>query len=153
MLILFFRPRKAAISLLKNLFYSSAFLSSMVMLTKYTMCVLRNIEGKPPPASGWIPSVAGVVCGLSLLWERVNRRKELAMFLIPHTLLGLYKMVLKSNPRVVASSRLIVITLFASSMMTLMYVYERQPGSLSPLMGGLLKYFVGTSKCIVPDDK
>ncbi|XP_041354239.1 uncharacterized protein LOC121372054 [Gigantopelta aegis] len=147
------RPKKTALSLVKNLFYSSAFLSSMVMLAKYTMCVLRNFEGKPPPAAGWIPSVAGVVCGLSLLWERVNRRKELAMFLIPHTLLGIYKMGLKSSPRLVSSSPLIVMLLFAVSMMTLMHAYERQPGSLTPLLGGLLKYFVGTRITVLPHTK
>ncbi|XP_060077144.1 uncharacterized protein LOC132556719 [Ylistrum balloti] len=140
------RPKSILRSLLKNVVFSTSFLASMVMLAKYTICLLRNLSKKPPPLASYIPVIGGLVCGLSVLFERANRRKELSLFLIPHTLYALYTWIkghrLASNIDVPFGS----VLLYAVSMISVMHAYEREPESLSLLLNGLLRYFVGDIK-------
>ena len=135
------RPKKVITSLAKNLVYSTAFLSSMVMLAKYTICLLRNHAHQPPPLSGYIPLLGGLACGLSVLFERASRRKELALFVVPHSIYAFYNYLneRKILPNIPGGSSL----LFALSMVSIMHAYEREPESLSMLLNGVLRFFVG----------
>ena len=87
---------------------------------------------------------AGAVCGLSVLFERASRRKELTLFLIPHSLYALYLWGLEK--KVVKHIPLSSVVLFSVSMMSVMHAYEREPESLSLLLNGVLRYFVGERK-------
>ncbi|XP_033741255.1 uncharacterized protein LOC117328034 [Pecten maximus] len=140
------RPKVVLKSLLKNVIFSTSFLASMVMLAKYTICLLRNLNKKPPPLASYIPVAGGLVCGLSVLLERANRRKELSLFLIPHTLYALYTYIKGTR----LSSRIDMpygsVFLYAISMISIMHAYEREPQSLSLLLNGILRYFVGDIK-------
>lgn len=128
-------------SLLKNTLFSTAFLATMVMLAKYVICLLRNLSHTPPPLSPYIPATAGLVCGLGVLFERASRRKELSLFLVPHTLYALYMWTKQKN--ILRDLPFGSVALFAVSMVSVMHAYEREPESLSLLLNGVLKYFIG----------
>lgn len=140
------RPKTVLKSLVKNVIFSTSFLATMVMLAKYTICLLRNVNKKPPPLASYIPVLGGLVCGFSVLLERANRRKELSLFLIPHTLYALYTWVkgtgLGSKMDIPYGS----VLLYAISMISIMHAYEREPESLSILLNGMLRFFVGDIK-------
>lgn len=130
---------------------STAFLAVMVMLAKYGICLLRNIQGKPPPLSPWIPAAAGMVAGLGILFERVNRRRELCLFLIPHTLYAAYLWAKEVGiVKHIPNSSLV---LFALAMVPIMHAYEREPESLNLLLHSALKFFVGKRKSTVDRKK
>ncbi|XP_013416683.1 uncharacterized protein LOC106178162 isoform X2 [Lingula anatina] len=134
------QPKKVLKSLLKNVVMSATFLSAMVMLAKYVICLLRNMSGKPPPLPAYIPLLAGLTCGLSVLFERASRRKELVMFLIPHTINALFLLGLeKGFCKYIPYGSVVV---FAASMMPIMHAYEREPATLTPFIRGILRYFV-----------
>ncbi|XP_064618329.1 uncharacterized protein LOC135482329 [Liolophura sinensis] len=135
------RPAKVLRSLIKNTVMSTTFLASMVMLAKYVVCFLRTTLREPPPLRHYIPAVAGLVAGLGVLFERANRRKELVLFLIPHTLYALFVWGMEKHilPWVPYSS----VPLFALSTASIMHAYEREPDSMTPLINGILRYFVG----------
>lgn len=113
----------------------------MVMLAKYTICFLRNTHMEPPPLKHYIPAVAGLVAGLGVLFERANRRKELVLFLIPHTLYALF--IWGMEKRIVPWVPYSSVALFALSTASIMHAYEREPASMTPLINGILRYFVG----------
>ena len=143
MLYLFyiFRPKFVLKTLIRNVVWSTAFIATMVMLAKYGICFLRNLQRRPPPLSSWIPAAAGFVAGLGVLFERANRRKELALFLIPHTLYALYLWAKETGlARHIPYSSIV---LFAIAMVPVMHAYEREPESLSLLIHSALKFFVG----------
>ncbi|XP_071114487.1 transmembrane protein 135-like [Haliotis cracherodii] len=141
------KPKDVILSLLRNLVMSGAFLSTMVMLAKYVICLQRNFIRKPPPLPPFVPIVAGFVCGLGVLFERESRRKELALFLVPHSLHALYNMEVKSKVKVLSRIPQGYVLLYSLSMMVVMHAYERHPESLTPLINGLLRFFVGGRKC------
>ncbi|RUS78406.1 hypothetical protein EGW08_013820 [Elysia chlorotica] len=140
------RPFFVLYSLSKNLALSTAFLGLMVFLAKIVICLLRNALQRPPPLPGFIPAVAGAVCGLALLLERFSRRKELALFVIPHFLNILYVAAEKS-PALKPFLRLPhgFTLVFALSMTSVMHAYEREPQSLTMLINGVLRFFFGPS--------
>ncbi|KAL8568832.1 hypothetical protein ACOMHN_035595 [Nucella lapillus] len=137
------RPGYVLTSLARNFTYSTLFLSAMVCLAKYVICLLRHASGKPPPLPTYVPAVAGFICGFSVLLERVSRRKELVLFVIPQMLHAAH--VLWKGSR--TGSRLRVpqgyAVVFAVAMGVVMHAYEKEPASLTMLMTGLLKVFVG----------
>lgn len=135
------RPKRVIRSLIKNILFSTAFLASMVMLAKYVICLLRNLQGKPSPLAGFIPAIAGVAAGLGVLFERASRRKELSLFLIPHSLFALYLWALEH--RFIRHIPYSSVVLFSVSMVSVMHAYEREPDSLSMLLKGVLRYFIG----------
>lgn len=119
----------------------------MVMIAKYVICFLRNLDHRPPPLSPWIPAASGFATALSLLFERVNRRKELALFLIPHTLYGAY--LWAEEKGIVRHVPYSSVFLFAMAMIPVMHAYEREPESLSLLIHSALKFFVGRRQSTV----
>lgn len=145
------RPKRVLKSLLKNTVFSTAFLATMVMLAKYVICFLRNFSHRPPPVQTRIPAIAGFVCGLGILFERANRRKELTLFLIPHTLYALYQWALQR--KLVKHVHYSSVVLFSLSMVSVMHAYERERDSLSLLINGLLKYFVGERNNLIERQK
>ncbi|KAH3735320.1 uncharacterized protein LOC127850296 [Dreissena polymorpha] len=135
------RPMRLLKAFLKNIVFSTAFLATMVMLAKYGICLLRNFRHAPPPLPGWIPALAGIVAGLGVLFERTNRRRELSLFLIPHTLYAVYLWAKERG--VISHWRNSSILIFALAMVPIMHAYEREPESLNLLLHSALKYFVG----------
>lgn len=130
-------------SLVKNLTMSTLFLSTMVFVAKYAICLLRHASGRPPPLPTYIPCVAGLLCGLAILWERPSRRKELIMFMTPQILSMLWTLVERSCPKRRLHVPHGLSLLFAAAMAVVMHAYERDPPSLSMLMSGMLRFFVG----------
>lgn len=123
----------------------------MVMLAKYVICLLRNFRHQPPPLSSWIPATAGVVAGLGVLFERANRRRELSLFLIPHTLYAVYLWAMERG--LVRHVPYSSVPLFALAMVPIMHAYEREPASLNLLLHSALKFFVGKRVSTVEREK
>ncbi|KAL4232883.1 hypothetical protein ACF0H5_007570 [Mactra antiquata] len=135
------RPVVSAKSVAKNVVWSTAFLATMVMVAKYGICLLRNLLGRPPPLPSWIPAASGFAAGLGVLFERVHRRRELSLFLIPHTLYALY--LFGKENKIIRHIPHSSLFLFALSMVPIMHAYEREPESLNLLLHSALKFFVG----------
>ncbi|GFN84621.1 mitochondrial import inner membrane translocase subunit tim17/tim22/tim23 family protein isoform 2 [Plakobranchus ocellatus] len=145
------RPIFVLGSLAKNLALSTSFLGLMVFLAKLVICLLRNAEHRPPPLPGYIPALAGAVCGLALLLERFSRRKELALFVIPHVFNILY--VAAGNSQLLRPVLQLphgFTLVFALSMTSVMHAYEREPESLTLLINGILRFFFGTRSSSSP---
>lgn len=141
------RPGYVLMSLAKNLAFSTLFLASIVSIAKYVICLLRNhaTARRPPPVPLFVPSVAGALCGLSVLLERPGRRKELVLFLIPQLL---HAMLVLAQTRSTWRQRASqvphgFVLLFSLAMGVVLHSYEKEPPSLSILMNGVLKFFVG----------
>ncbi|KAK3589354.1 hypothetical protein CHS0354_009998 [Potamilus streckersoni] len=141
------KPMKVLKSLIQNIVMSTTFLASMVMLAKYVICLLRNVQHRPPPLPGYIPAIAGFTAGLGVLFERASRRKELALFLVPHSLYALYLWAKEAG--LVRHIPYSSVVLYALSMASVMHAYEREPESLSVLLHGILRYFVGKRESTV----
>ncbi|XP_045198848.2 uncharacterized protein LOC123553172 [Mercenaria mercenaria] len=145
------RPKRSLTSLLKNIVFSTAFLATMVMLAKYGICLLRNFQFREPPLSPWIPAMAGFVAGLGVLFERENRRRELSLFLIPHTLYAVYLWAKEYGIiRHIPHSSLFM---YAIAMVPIMHAYEREPESLNLLLHSALKFFVGKRQSTIERKK
>lgn len=123
----------------------------MVVLAKYSICILRNAQHRPPPLSSWIPAVAGMIAGLGVLFERVNRRRELCLFLIPHTLYAVY--LWAKDMGIIRHIPNSSILLYALAMVPIMHAYEREPESLNLLLHSALKFFVGKRQSTVERKK
>lgn len=145
------RPKRFICAIVKNVVWSTAFLATMVMLAKYGICLLRNFQFKQPPLSSWIPAIAGFVAGLGVLFERKNRRRELSLFLIPHTLYAVYLWAKES--RIVRHVPHSSLFLFALAMVPIMHAYEREPESLNLLLHSALKFFVGKRQSTIERKK
>nr|KAG5711029.1 hypothetical protein BaRGS_013763 [Batillaria attramentaria] len=74
---------------------------------------------------------------------RVSRRKELVLFLIPQLLNALLVLVKNSRRGRDVHVPHGFVLLFAVAMGVVMHAHEREPKSLSMLMTGVLKFFVG----------
>ncbi|KAI8506896.1 hypothetical protein Bbelb_153350 [Branchiostoma belcheri] len=134
------RPTDTLTSLFIHTVWSGTFLTFLVQIAKYVICVLRHRAHKPPPVDGYIPFTAGVLCALSVLFERASRRRELSMYVIPHFLNGMFLLAQRHHVKTVPFGSILV---FMASTMTLMHAYERERDSLSNLVKGILKYLVG----------
>ncbi|WAR08281.1 hypothetical protein MAR_018239 [Mya arenaria] len=134
-------PKQVLKTVVKNTFWSTAFLATMVMVAKYAICLLRNLQHRPPPLRPWIPAAAGILAGLGVLFEGTHRRRELSLFLIPHTLYAVY--LWAKEAKIVRHIPNSSILLFALALVPIMHAYEREPESLNLLLHSALKFFVG----------
>ncbi|RUS78408.1 hypothetical protein EGW08_013822, partial [Elysia chlorotica] len=123
------------------LYYTSTFISvqtDICTLLHFNIyfCTDRHLYSAP----------IGAVGGLAILFERFSRRKELALFVIPHFLNILYVAAEKS-PALKPFLRLPhgFTLVFALSMTSVMHAYEREPQSLTMLINGVLRFFFGPS--------
>ena len=75
------KPLETLGNLAKNTLFSALFLDVDMTISLYTLCLLRNIWGGPPPAPAAIPMIAGFVGGaVGLPFERRSRRIELLYY-------------------------------------------------------------------------
>ena len=75
------KPLETLGNLAKNTLFSALFLDVDMTTSLYTLCLLRNIWGGPPPAPAAIPMIAGFVGGaVGLPFERRSRRIELLYY-------------------------------------------------------------------------
>ncbi|CAG5118558.1 unnamed protein product [Candidula unifasciata] len=137
------KPMHFLQSLSKNTAMSTVFLASMISLAKGTICLLRNISHRPPPCPAYVPLTAGAVSGLALLLERPSRRKELVLFAIPQVVYVIDNFMKGSKLCSIPKFPRGFTLLFALSMACVMYSFEREPQSLTTLIRGVLKYFIG----------
>lgn len=76
---------------LKDILFSSSFLSTFIALVWAPICTLRS-HILPPgvaDAHGWGPGLGSALCGFSILLERKSRRRELALFVLPRAIYAL----------------------------------------------------------------
>ena len=96
-------PRQALTGLLQNTCLSALFLAIDGIVIKYSMCLLRNVLGRPPPVPSVVPALAGFMAALGLLVERKPRRLELLYYVMPQVCLHC-RYILVSSLRLLAKN-------------------------------------------------
>lgn len=80
------KPKESLHYVLKNTCTSALFFAIDAMLVKYSLCLLRNAWGAPPPVPPFVPLVSGFVGVVGLLIERQSRRLELLYYVLPQVI-------------------------------------------------------------------
>ncbi|WAR08282.1 hypothetical protein MAR_018240 [Mya arenaria] len=150
-ILLYFRPKHVLKTVVKNTFWSTVFLATMVMVAKYAICLLRNLHHRPPPLRPWIPAAAGILAGMGFLFEGTHSRRDLSLFLIPHILYAFYFWA--KEPKIVRHIPNSSILFYALALVPIMHAYEREPESLNLLLHSALKFFVGKKMSTVERKK
>eukprot|EP00039_Didymoeca_costata_P008828 m.117349 g.117349 ORF g.117349 m.117349 type:complete len:130 (-) comp14247_c0_seq4:496-885(-) len=87
-------PGQTAIKLSRSIFQSGMMLATYIFAMKSSICFFRYIT---PHNGGSLNVIAGIVGGLGsgtgLLWEPEGRRQELAIYVLPQTLIVLWNML------------------------------------------------------------
>jgi hypothetical protein len=78
--------RKNWCNLPRNVLRSSAFLTSYVSLAKLSVLCLNRWYRCVFPANWWFGTVTGLLTGLSVKLEAASRRRDLALYCLPHAL-------------------------------------------------------------------
>lgn len=117
---------------------SAVFLAAFVQLYMTTICIQRRFVTHD---HRWIYYFAGIISGLSVLIEKKNRRAELALYVLPRALEGLYNQGLDHSvlPFIENGD----LYLFALSMGMLSYYFEHEPKMLAPLITTLFSNLLG----------
>eukprot|EP01126_Amoeba_proteus_P050294 TRINITY_DN5930_c0_g1_i9.p1 TRINITY_DN5930_c0_g1~~TRINITY_DN5930_c0_g1_i9.p1 ORF type:complete len:459 (+),score=84.42 TRINITY_DN5930_c0_g1_i9:63-1379(+) len=127
-------PMKGLIGVVTNTLQSSLFLASLVAIYQSVICVHRKMVSKDHRFiywfSGWI---AG---GASVLIEKKSRRSELALYVLPRALDSFYTVLY--DRRWLGSVPQGELPLFCLSCCLIMYGYDHEPDSLSPLLNWVL---------------
>jgi len=93
------------------------------------ICLHRKIVNTDHRFIYWL---AGFICSLSILIEKKSRRSELALYALPRGLDSLYTLL--CDRKWLASLPYGDVLLFCFSIGGIMYYYEREPNTMSPLV-------------------
>jgi len=116
---------------------SSLFLSSFVALYMSVICIHRKIVKTDHRFIYWF---AGTISSLAILIEKKSRRAELALYALPRGLDSLYTLLLER--KWLSSLPRGELLLFCFSMAGIMYFYENEPHTMSPLLASILDRIV-----------
>jgi len=108
---------------------STTFLSTFVAGYMSIICLHRKIVNTDHRFIYWL---AGFICSLSILIEKKSRRSELALYALPRGLDSLYTLL--CDRKWLASLPYGDVLLFCFSIGGIMYYYEREPNTMSPLV-------------------
>ena len=136
-------PVMSVTQLLKKTLVSSAFFALDGTIVKYGICLMRNMWRRGPPIPHFIPALAGIVGGLTILFERPSRRLELVYYVMPQVLEAVWRFCTKKAHGIVKIPWGSV-WLQCLSLATIMYVYEREKDSVSPLVHKTLQFLLGS---------
>ncbi|XP_077999943.1 uncharacterized protein LOC144452672 [Glandiceps talaboti] len=135
---------------------SATFLTVMCTTMKTCVCLLRNyVHPCPPPLPAYIALLSGFIGGFAgLQFEPESRQGELAMYVGSTGITSLYNLGHKRGifPSIPFGSTIVFMVAAAS----VMHAYERDPGSLSSLVNGIMVHFCGKPenvKFVVENDK
>ena len=119
---------------------SSAFLGCYVAIFRYLLCFFKNTRHK---IDRWNVIGAGFFCSVALLVEPEGRRTEIALYLVPRVLDGLWKFARKRQW--VTPIKYGEIVLFAIAMAIIMYCYQNEEQNIKPTYLSIFKKFWGTN--------
>jgi len=120
---------------------STLFLSSFIASYMAIICLQRQFVTKDHRFIYWF---AGVISSLSILIEKKSRRAELALYALPRGLDSLYMLLL--DRKWMASVPQGELLLFCFSMAGIMYFYDNEPHTMSPLLSSILDRIVDRGK-------
>lgn len=117
---------------------STLFLSAFCALYQTVVCMQRKVVTKDHRVIYWI---AGIVSSMAILIEKKSRRAELALYVFPRALDSLYMIL--SDKKMMVSLPQGELLLFCLSLSGIMYFYEHEPNTMSPLLVWLLTKLLG----------
>ena len=111
-------PRAVLWHFLKGYIRSVLMLALFVTIFRYFLCVTKNTRHK---VDKWNPTIAGMLCPVTIMLEPAGRRTELTLYLIPRFAEALWNFLLKKN--LVKNIRNGEVLLFAVAMSVICYSY------------------------------
>jgi len=139
--LLFKHHKKGIFEVLKRFFpsafRSSAFLATLASCVLPISCAIRGIFGKFHP---FLVFLGGVIGGaLSILIERKDRRRELAVFTMNQSVEAVYKMGVSRDIFPIFDKGDVFVFMVASSLLSYFYTQENEClGNIKAMLGFLL---------------
>lgn len=124
----------------QSIFNSGMLLGTYIFFMKGTMCSYRHLEQRNGFKGGRMHWSAGVVggalTGTGVLWEPEGRRQELAIYVLPQTLIVIWnKLKQYGLAKTIPGFNSII---FATAMAVFMKWHSKYPEQLKPWMRGML---------------
>jgi len=139
-------PISRTISALLSTVQSTLFLTMFIVSYMSIICIQRKIVTRDHRFIYWI---AGGLCALSILIEKKSRRAELALYALPRGIDSLYMLLL--DRKWMASVPQGELLLFSCSIASIMYFYENEPHTMSPLFRNIIDKIVGNKSSSVEE--
>jgi len=117
---------------------SALFLATFCALYQTAVCIPRPLVPKDFRMAYWI---AGIVSSMSILIEKKSGRAELALYVLPRALDSLYMIL--SHKKLMVSVPHGELLLFCFSLSGIMYFFEHEPNTMSPLLHWLITKILG----------
>ena len=136
------KPFEAITRLFTNTAISSLFLAVDGIITKYTMCLFRNWDGRPPPAPSYISFVSGMLGAVGLLVERPSRQLELLYYTSAQAFYIIWRLLCIKKPLKLDRTPGGSIWLFSLSLMAIMYAHVHERDTLAPLINRALDFLL-----------
>ena len=136
------RPQKVLGKYIKNVLNSTLFFAMDATIVKYLICLLRNLDGRPPPAPSYIPFLGGFVGGLCVLLERPSRQLELLYYSMAQVFYISWKLLYKKKPFGLDKVPDLSVVVFCMSLMAIMYSHEYEQKALAPFVNRALNFLL-----------
>ncbi|XP_031502668.1 uncharacterized protein LOC116265854 [Nymphaea colorata] len=118
---------------------STTFISAFVGIFQAAICFHRNVSSKDHKLVYWL---AGGMAGASVLFEKKNRRAELALYVLPRAGDSLWNILV--NRRLLPNVKNAEVALFCLCMGGIMYYLEYEPDTMAPFLRGLIRRFLAS---------
>lgn len=136
-------PVRAVTQFLKKTLISATFLAVNGATVKYVVCLLRNAWGGGPPIPHLIPALAAIVGSSSVVLERPSRQLELVYYVMSQVLYSAWRLICVK--KILGLNKLPWGSVWFQcfSLAILMYGYESERDSISPLLYKTLNFLLG----------
>lgn len=130
-------PEQKMLKILSSTFNSTLFLSVLVSAYQLIICMQRKLVTKDYRFIYW---VAGFFSGFSILLEEKHRRSELALYALPRAIDSLYSILY--DRKWLGSFKHGEYVLFSLCTASIMYCFEDERKSMSPMLAWLLNRII-----------
>ncbi|KAL1294852.1 hypothetical protein HN51_055698 [Arachis hypogaea] len=124
---------------IKGAVRSTSFLSAFVGIYQAVVCLYRKVASKDHKMLYWI---SGGIAALSVLLEKKERRRELALYVLPRAVDSLWYILV--NRHLLPDIRNAEVFLFSLCMGGIMYYLEYEPETMAPFLRGLIHRFLAS---------
>jgi hypothetical protein len=123
------RPVELGQNMVFGIGRSVTFLAGFVAIYMSVVCAHRKVATHDSKYLWW---VAGLLCSTSIMVEKKSRRGELALYVLPRAIDSLYQIM--ADRKWLAGVKNGELYIFMMSMAGLMYFYENEANTVSPLL-------------------
>lgn len=118
----------------KGIVRSALYFAVDATLFKYAMCVLRNLNHRPPPIAHYIPVLSSIIGSLGILVEQPSRRIELLHFILPQIFYAIWKILCITKPLGLERIPFGSVWLFCLSLVVMMYSHTHNREAVAPFI-------------------